>query len=118
MGWHPQSLYGLADSPVALAAWIVDHDPVSYETLIAPAFVDGVEGGLTRDDVLDNITLFWLTNSGVSASRIYWEHQGQLGRRQGRLHPSGCEQLPRRRRLLAAELGRAGLPQPHPLQRR
>jgi pimeloyl-ACP methyl ester carboxylesterase len=75
MGWHPQSLFGLADSPVALAAWIVDHDPVSYKTLIAPAFVDGVEGGLTRDDLLDNITLFWLTNTGVSASRIYWEHK-------------------------------------------
>jgi pimeloyl-ACP methyl ester carboxylesterase len=75
MAWHPQSLFGLADSPVALAAWMIDHDPVSYETLIAPAFVDGREGGLTRDDILDNITLFWLTNTGVSASRIYWEHK-------------------------------------------
>ena len=75
MGWHPQSLFGLADSPVALAAWIIDHDPVSYDMLIAPAFLEGREGGLTRDDVLDNITLFWLTNTGVSASRIYWEHK-------------------------------------------
>ena len=75
MAWHPQSLFGLADSPVALAAWMIDHDPVSYEMLIAPAFVEGREGGLTRDDILDNVTLFWLTNTGVSASRIYWEHK-------------------------------------------
>jgi pimeloyl-ACP methyl ester carboxylesterase len=75
MAWHPQTLFGLADSPVALAAWLLDHDPISYETLIAPAFVDGREGGLTRDDIVDNLTLFWLTNTGVSASRIYWEHK-------------------------------------------
>ena len=75
MAWHPQTLFGLADSPVALAAWLIDHDPISYETLVAPAFVDGREGGLTRDDILDNITMFWLTNTGVSASRIYWEHK-------------------------------------------
>ena len=75
MAWHPQTLFGLADSPVALAAWLIDHDPISYRTLIAPAFVDGREGGLTRDDILDNTTLFWLTNTGVSASRIYWEHK-------------------------------------------
>jgi pimeloyl-ACP methyl ester carboxylesterase len=74
MAWHPQTLYGLADSPVALAAWLIDHDPISYKTLVAPAF-DGREGGLTRDDILDNATLFWLTNTGVSASRIYWEHK-------------------------------------------
>jgi pimeloyl-ACP methyl ester carboxylesterase len=73
MAWHPQTLFGLADSPVALAAWLIDHDPISYGTLVAPAFVDGREGGLTRDDILDNTTLFWLTNTGVSAGRIYWE---------------------------------------------
>jgi pimeloyl-ACP methyl ester carboxylesterase len=78
MAWHPQTLVGLADSPVALAAWLIDHDPISYETLIAPAF-DGREGGLTRDDVLDNVTLFWLTNTGVSASRIYSEHKASWG---------------------------------------
>jgi pimeloyl-ACP methyl ester carboxylesterase len=75
MAWHPQTLFGLADSPVALAAWLLDHDPISYKTLIAPAFVDGREGGLTRDDIVDNLTMFWLTNTGVSASRIYWEHK-------------------------------------------
>jgi pimeloyl-ACP methyl ester carboxylesterase len=74
MAWHPQTLVGLADSPVALAAWLIDHDPISYTTLVAPAF-DGREGGLTRDDILDNTTMFWLTNTGVSASRIYWEHK-------------------------------------------
>jgi pimeloyl-ACP methyl ester carboxylesterase len=76
MGTSPQTLYGLADSPVALAAYLLDHDPTSYETLISPAFVDGVEGGLTRDDVLDNVTLFWLTNTGVSSGRLYWEFNG------------------------------------------
>src|SRR4051794_29696293 len=75
MAWHPQTLFGLADSPVALAAWLLDHDPISYKTVIAPAFVDGREGGLTREDIVDNLTLFWLTNTGVSASRIYWEHK-------------------------------------------
>jgi pimeloyl-ACP methyl ester carboxylesterase len=78
MAWHPQTLFGLADSPVGLAAWLLDHDPISYETLIAPAFVDGREGGLTREDILDNLTLFWLTNTGVSASRIYWEHKATV----------------------------------------
>src|SRR5687767_5789191 len=74
MGLRPQTLYGIADSPVGLAAWILDHDPRSLE-LIARSF-DGVPEGLTRDDVLDNITLFWLTNTGISASRLYWEFPG------------------------------------------
>ena len=73
LGTRPQTMYGLNDSPVGLAAYLLDHDPISYKTLIAPAFVDGVEGGLTRDDILDNITLFWLTNTGVSSSKLYWE---------------------------------------------
>jgi pimeloyl-ACP methyl ester carboxylesterase len=72
MGTRPQTLYGLADSPVDLAAFMLDHDAASYE-LISRVFVDGAEEGLTRDDVLDNITLFWLRNTGVSASRLYWE---------------------------------------------
>jgi pimeloyl-ACP methyl ester carboxylesterase len=72
MGTRPQTLYGLADSPVDLAAFMLDHDAASYE-LISRVFVDGANEGLTRDDVLDNITLFWLTNTGVSASRLYWE---------------------------------------------
>ena len=71
MGTRPQTLYGIADSPVGLAAWMIDHDMVSYE-LIARVF-DGHDEGLTRDDVLDNITHFWLTNTGISSSRLYWE---------------------------------------------
>jgi pimeloyl-ACP methyl ester carboxylesterase len=71
MGAHPQTLYGIADSPVGVAAWLIDHDPASMR-LIARAF-DGESTGLTRDDVLDNATLFWLTNTVVSAARLYWE---------------------------------------------
>ena len=69
---HPQALYGIADSPVGLAAWMIDHDATSM-ALISRVFVDGAQEGLTRDDVLDNITHYWLTNTGVSAARIYWE---------------------------------------------
>jgi pimeloyl-ACP methyl ester carboxylesterase len=74
MANHPQTLYGIADSPVGLAAWIIDHDIRSYE-LIARVF-DGKTEGLTRDDVLDNITLYWLTNTAVSSARLYWEYKG------------------------------------------
>ncbi|MBV9218491.1 MAG: epoxide hydrolase [Methylobacteriaceae bacterium] len=73
MANHPQSLYGIADSPVGLAAWIIDHDVRSYE-LISRVF-DGRSEGLTRDDVLDNITLYWLTNTAVSSARLYWENK-------------------------------------------
>ena len=62
MANRPQTLYGLMDSPVGLAAWILDHDKDSYE-MIAPAFF-GHPGGLSRDDVLDNITMYWLTKTG------------------------------------------------------
>ena len=71
MASHPQSLYGIADSPVGVAAWLLDHDPISLR-VIARAF-DGEATGLTRDDVLDNVTLFWLTNTTISAARLYWE---------------------------------------------
>jgi pimeloyl-ACP methyl ester carboxylesterase len=73
MATRPQTLYGIADSPVGLAAWILDHDVRSYQ-LIARAF-DGNPAGLTRDDVLDNVTLYWLTNTGVSSARLYWENK-------------------------------------------
>lgn len=73
---HPQTLYGLADSPVALAAWMIDHDVASYGH-IAKLFVDGEPyGALTRDDILDNITLSWLTNTGMSSARLYTEFKG------------------------------------------
>ena len=73
MGNRPQTLYGIADSPVGLAAWFLDHDMLSYE-LIARVF-DGKTEGLTRDDVLDNITLTWLTNTAISGARLYWENK-------------------------------------------
>ena len=71
MGQRPQTLYGIADSPVGLAGWILDHDARSYE-LIARVF-DGQSEGLTRDDILDNITLYWLTNTAISSARLYWD---------------------------------------------
>jgi pimeloyl-ACP methyl ester carboxylesterase len=74
MGLRPQTLYGIADSPVGLAAYFLDHDARSLE-LIARVF-DGQSEGLTRDDVLDNITIAWLTNTGVSGGRLYWENWG------------------------------------------
>jgi pimeloyl-ACP methyl ester carboxylesterase len=76
MGTRPQTLTALADSPVGLASFILDHDAASLE-LISRAF-DGEPGGLSRDDVLDNITHYWLTNTGVSAARLYWENKLQF----------------------------------------
>jgi pimeloyl-ACP methyl ester carboxylesterase len=73
MGTRPQTLTALADSPVGLAAFMIDHDDRSLE-LISRSF-DGKPEGLTRDDVLDNITLFWLTNTAISAARLYWENK-------------------------------------------
>jgi pimeloyl-ACP methyl ester carboxylesterase len=76
MAAHPQTLYGLADSPVALAAWLIDHDVASYGHIVK-LFLDGEPyGDLTRDDILDNITLTWLTNTGVSSARLYVEYKG------------------------------------------
>ena len=71
MNQRPQTLYGVADSPIGLAAWMLDHDIQSYD-LIARVF-DGAQEGLTRDDILDNVTLYWLTNTAVSSARLYWE---------------------------------------------
>ena len=75
MGLRPQTLYGIADSPVGLAAYFLDHDARSYE-LIARVF-DGKTEGLTRDDILDNITITWLTNTAISGARLYWEYFGK-----------------------------------------
>jgi pimeloyl-ACP methyl ester carboxylesterase len=68
---RPQTLYGIEDSPVGLAAWMLDHDARSQE-LIARVFAGQTEG-LTRDDILDNVTLYWVTNTAVSSARLYWE---------------------------------------------
>jgi len=75
MGLRPQTLYGIADSPVGLAGYFLDHDARSYE-LIARVF-DGQSEGLTRDDILDNITITWLTNTALSGARLYWEYWGK-----------------------------------------
>ena len=74
MGTQPQTLYGLADSPIGLAAWMINHDAYSYGE-IAQAFQGNPVGELTRDEVLDNITLYWLTNTGVSSGRLYWDNK-------------------------------------------
>jgi pimeloyl-ACP methyl ester carboxylesterase len=80
MAARPQTLYGIADSPVGLAAWLLDHNDADGQP--AQAVVEALDrttsqtGELTRDEVLDNITLYWLTKTGVSASRLYWEYEG------------------------------------------
>jgi len=71
MSNRPQTLYGIADSPVGLAAWMIDHDIRSY-LMIARVF-NGQTEGLTRDDILDNVTLYWLTNTAISSARLYWD---------------------------------------------
>jgi len=71
MGLRPQTLYAIADSPVGLAAWMIDHDARSYD-LIVRVF-DGRREGLTRDDILDNVSLYWLTNTAISSGRLYWD---------------------------------------------
>ena len=77
MGLRPQTLYALADSPVGLAAWMLDHDIRSYE-LIRRVF-DGQSEGLTRDDILDNVSMYWLTDTAVSSARLYWEARQKPG---------------------------------------
>jgi len=76
MNNRPQTLYGIVDSPVGLAAWMIDHDIRSYE-MIARAF-DGKPEGLTKDDVLDNVTLYWLTNTAISSAQLYWDTRHTL----------------------------------------
>jgi pimeloyl-ACP methyl ester carboxylesterase len=80
MGSRPQTLYGIADSPVGLAAWLLDHNDADGQPAAAVMSAlnraTSTTGELTRDEILDNITLYWLTNTGVSASRLYWEYKG------------------------------------------
>jgi pimeloyl-ACP methyl ester carboxylesterase len=76
MNNRPQTLYGIADSPVGLAAWMIDHDIRSYR-MIARAF-EGKPEGLTQDDILDNVTLYWLTNTAISSARLYWDTRHNL----------------------------------------
>ena len=80
MAARPQTLYGIADSPVGLAAWLLDHNDADGQPAAAVASAlnrtSSATGELTRDEILDNITLYWLTTTGVSASRLYWEYKG------------------------------------------
>src|SRR5258708_11709075 len=76
MALRPQTLYGIVDSPVGLAGWILDHDIRSYEMIVR--VFDGKPEGLSRDDVLDNITLYWLTNTAISSARLYWDTKHNL----------------------------------------
>jgi pimeloyl-ACP methyl ester carboxylesterase len=74
LGLRPQTMYGLADSPIGLAAYLLDHDALSYGH-IAELFAGQPYGDLTRDDILDNLTITWLTNTGISSGRLYWENK-------------------------------------------
>jgi pimeloyl-ACP methyl ester carboxylesterase len=79
MSTRPQTLYGLADSPVDLAAFMLDHgDGSGQPGLVQRALQGDLQSALTRDDILDNITLYWLTNTGVSAARLYWENKADF----------------------------------------
>src|ERR671930_2528194 len=84
MATRPQTIgYALLDSPVALAAWLLDHDTDSYYK-ISRAFVDGEPtGNLTREHIVDNITLYWLTRTGAAAARTYWEEAQENARAAG-----------------------------------
>ena len=116
MGLRPQTLYGIADSPVGLAAYFLDHDARSYE-LISRVF-QGESEGLTRDDILDNVTITWLTNTALSGARLYWENWGKLGyfNAKGVSIPVAVSVFPDELYPCAAELGGAGVSQTHPLQ--
>ena len=92
MGNRPQTLYAIGDSPVGLAAWMLDHDARSL-SLIARVF-DGESEGLTRDDILDNATLYWLTNTAVSSARLYWESKLPFFAPKGVTLPTGVSAFP------------------------
>jgi pimeloyl-ACP methyl ester carboxylesterase len=114
MGLRPQTLYGIADSPIGLAAYFLDHDARSYE-MIARVFAGGTEG-LTRDDVLDNITLTWLTNTALSGARLYWENKGaSFFAVKGVVVPTAVSVFPDELSC-STELGGAGVPQAHSVQ--
>src|SRR4029450_5618719 len=121
MGNRPQTLYALADSPVGLAAWMLDHDERS-QALIARVFAGQAEG-LTRDDVLDNATLYWLTTTAVSSARLYWESKLAFFAPKGvalptalSVFPDEIYAAPRPWARRPAPLGRTRLPPPDPLQ--
>ena len=119
MATRPQTLYGLADSPIDLAAFMLDHgDGSGQPGLVQQVLEERLEtpSDLTRDDILDNITLFWLTNTGVSSARLYWESKLPPITVKGVKVPVGVS-TSRRDLPSPAELGRAGIHQPRLLQR-
>ena len=120
MAARPQTLYGIADLPVGLAAWLLDHNDADGQPAAAVvAALDrttSATGELTRDEILDNITLYWLTNTGVSASRLYWEYKGGFFNAKGVAISRRDDGLSRRAVPGAAQLGGAGIPQSHLLQ--
>ena len=118
MGTRPQTLYGFADSPIDLAAFAIDHgDGTGQPGLIAKVLDGDLPGDLTRDDILDNITLYWLTNTGVSAARLYWENKASFFDAKDITIPFAISVFPDELYPNPAQLGRARLPpEPHPLQ--
>jgi pimeloyl-ACP methyl ester carboxylesterase len=116
MGTRPQTLSGLADSPLALATWMLDHDAGSEEQF-SHAIVDGRPfDAITRDDVIDNITLYWLTNTGVSSGRLYWENKFSFFGVKDISIPAAVSVFPGER-YRAPRNWAEGLPQAHLLQR-
>ena len=118
MGTRPQTLYGLADSPAGLAAWLLDHgdgyaQPAAAMTsAVLGRTINGHSSGdLTRDDVLDNITLYWLTNTAISSARLYWENKVNLYLAANVSIPAAVTAFPGEIFVGAAELGGAGLSQ-------
>ena len=117
MALHPQTLYGIADSPAGLASWILDHDAQSYED-ITSAFVDGSPvGNLTRDEVLDNITMTWLTDTGISSARLYHENAYGFFDTKGVSVPVAVTVFPRELYQSPRSWTERGVSQPHLLQR-
>jgi pimeloyl-ACP methyl ester carboxylesterase len=98
MAARPQTLYGIADSPAGLAAWLLDHNDADGQPAAAVASaldrITSTTGELTRDEILDNITLYWLTNAGVSASRLYWEYKGGFFNAKGVSIPAAVTVFP------------------------
>src|SRR3712207_3215971 len=98
MASRPQTLYGIADSPVGLAAWLLDHNDADGQPAASVASAlnrrTSAAGELTRDEILDNITLYWLTNTGVSASRLYWEYKGGFFNAKGVAIPAAVSVFP------------------------
>ena len=124
MGTRPQTLYGLADSPVGLAAWLFDHGDgygqpaAAITSAVLGRTINGHPAGdLTRDDVLDDFTLYWLTNTAISAARFYWEIHFNLYNAANVSIPAAVSVFPGENLSSAAELGGAGVSQAHLLQR-